>query len=144
MASNLEPASENFEKASRDFEPLVKDDVETLATLEKVSAKLELFSDRLPGIGRGVGDAVDEDLPVLVADLRSVLVEFNRISRDLKRTTGELPALVDLVSTNVDDAGEVIQSLKGTWPIRENLPEKRVAPRTIRIRGRIHNLGDGD
>lgn len=142
MAASLKPASQNLEKASEDFEPLLEDARQTVSALEKTANKLTSFSERLPGIGRGLGDLVEKDLPVLVKDLKTLLVQFDGISRDLKRTTGDLPALVDLVHTNVDDAGSVVQSLKGTWPISGNLPESRVVPRTIRIRGRMHNLGD--
>jgi ABC-type transporter Mla subunit MlaD len=142
MAENLEPASANFEKASTDFEPLVKDARSTLTSLEKTARKLESFSEQIPGIGKGLGEFVGADLPVLVTEAKKLIGELNGVSSDLRQTTEELPALVDLLHTTADDADDVIRSLKGTWPIRGNLPERRVVPKVIRINGRIHRLGE--
>ncbi len=142
MAANLKPASENFERASRDFEPLVSDARGTMASLEETSDKLANFSQKLPGISRGLSSLIESDLPVLVESLKKVLGELGSISLDLKQATSDLPSLMNLIHADVEDAGGVIKSLKGTWPISGNLPEERVVPKSIRINGRVHKLGD--
>ncbi len=142
MAANLKPASENFEKASRDFEPLVANAKGTLSSLEETSSKLAAFSDKLPGIGKGLSSLIESDLPVLVEGLKTMLSELGRISIDLRQASRDMPSLMDLIRVNMGDAGEIIQSLKGTWPISGNLPEERVVPKSIRINGRTHRLGD--
>ncbi|MHC4601295.1 MAG: hypothetical protein ACYS47_20055, partial [Planctomycetota bacterium] len=131
-ASTLRSTSENALEISTDMRVLPKNLSETLSSVEKSVGQLQVFTDDLSPFGKELKRFAQDDMPVLaklIADTADAAILLEVASRDF-------PSVMQRTKDTLSKTEAITLAVKGTWPIRGNLPPKGYVPQTILMGGR--------
>lgn len=139
-AGNLRETSENALAISRDAGPLPGDLTETLARVDESVERLEIFTQDLGPFGRELRQFASDDMPMLsklVSDTADAAVLLEMASRDF-------PGVMQQTKDTLRKTEDITLAIKGTWPIRGNLPPSGYQPRTILVAERAAARNEKD
>lgn len=139
-AANLRTTSEKSIEVANDVGALPAELKRTLDDLDRSVAKLKVFTEDLAPFGKELNRFAVDDFPVLaklIADTADAASLLEVASRDM-------PGVMQKTKDTLDKTEAITLSLKGTWPIRGNLPPADVRPRTIRLAGRHKAVAQED
>ena len=98
---------------------------ETVGNLDKdIGRRMEEAGSALRGVDAIIGK-VDKDYPVLIEEIRQSLVNIRRMTEELGKavseSSGRIPAVIEKGQDIAAGAGEIIDSVKKTWPISSKI-----------------------
>ncbi|WP_353683667.1 MlaD family protein [Thermodesulfovibrio sp. 3907-1M] len=115
---NIKKSIENIEKISRNL----------IETTEQINRLLKELNRKTPEIAEKSDKALQE-LTELIKSLQRLSQELNETAKVIKGATKEdLPIMVERAKKNMQDLDEILQSIKGLWPIREGIKPQKIKP----------------
>lgn len=130
--SNIETISHNLIKTTEslntllgrlnDSMPEVTDKV--LSIGEKAEVSFDLTQKRLEELSQLINSTRNS-----IENISKELLETSKnINRASQKTSEQIPLLLEQTRRNLDDLEEVLQSIKGMWPIRTGIKKQEIKP----------------
>ena len=128
MTGNLEDTTEEVKKASGSL-------TNTFQNIESMTDRIEAGEGNIGAVikERDVYDNILEstasmkrtlaNLEKTSSDVSVMMEKISEVIDDMKRSTDSIPHIVNTGQETVEDAQEVLQSLKKVWPISRNIKE---------------------
>lgn len=121
--SNIETISHNLIKTTESMNILLERLNEKVNSVgEKVEMSLDLTQKRLEELSQLIGSTRDS-----IENISKELLETSKTLKTTSRKTSEqIPILLEQTRRNLDDLEEVLQSIKGMWPIRTGIKKQEI------------------
>lgn len=115
---NVKKTIENIEKISRNL-------IETTESLNRLLSEL---NQKTPELAEKTGKTIDE-IKEFIRQLQVLSRELQEIAKALKTASNkDLPIMIEQTKKSMQDIDEIIQSIKGLWPIREGIRKREIKP----------------
>ncbi len=115
---NIKKSIENIEKVSRNL----------VETTEKLNQLLNELNIKIPKIAQKSEKTIDE-LTELIKSLQNIARELHETSLMIKGAAKkDLPIMIEHTKKSIQDLDEILQSIKGLWPIREGIKKQEIKP----------------
>lgn len=115
---SVKKSVENIEKVSQNL----------IKTTEELNALLKELNSKTPQIAQKTEKTIEE-LTELIKSLQKLTKELNEAATTIKSATKkDIPALIEQTKKSMQDADEILQSIKGLWPIREGIKKQEIKP----------------
>lgn len=115
---NIKKSIENIEKISRNL----------IATTEKINRLLDEINRKTPEIA-DKSEKTLQELTELIKSLQKLSKELNETATEIKGAAKkDLPVMIEQTKKSMQDIDEILQSIKGLWPIREGIKRQEIKP----------------
>lgn len=115
---NIKKSIENIEKLSSNL----------IDTTEKLNQLLNELNIKIPQIAQKSEKTIDE-LAELIKSLQKIARELHETSLMIKGTAKkDLPIMIEQTKKSMQDLDEILQSIKGLWPIRGGIKKQEIKP----------------
>lgn len=119
---DIKKSLENIERISHNL----------IETTEQTNKLLKELNRKTPEITERSKKTLDE-LTGLIQETKNSVErlskELNEITHNIKGTTGkDLPVMIEQAKKSMQDIDEILQSIKGLWPIREGIKKQEIKP----------------
>jgi len=115
---SVKKSLENIEKISKNL----------INTTEELNALLKELNSKTPQITQKTEKTIEE-LTELIKSLQKLSKELNETATTIKSATKkDIPVIIEQTKKSMQDADEILQSIKGLWPIREGIKKQEIKP----------------
>lgn len=115
---NIKKSIENIEKISYNL----------IEITEQANKLLQQLNRETPEIAEKSKKAI-ENLTELIKALQKLTKELNETAIIIKEVTKkDLPFMIEQTKSSMQDIEEILQSIKGLWPIREGIKKQQIKP----------------
>lgn len=115
---DIKKSLENIEKVSRNL----------IETTEQINQLIKELNRKTPEIAEKSEKTLQE-LIELIRSLQQLSKELNETATAIKGATKkELPIMIEQTKKSMQDIDEILQSIKGLWPIREGIKKQEIRP----------------
>lgn len=115
---SVKKSLENIEKASQNL----------IKTTEELNTLLKELNSRTPQIAQKTEKAIEE-ITELAKSLQKLSKELNETATTIKSATKkDIPFIIEQAKKSMQDVDEILQSIKGLWPIRRGIKKQEIKP----------------
>ncbi len=109
----------------------------SVAILTKEGFIGEYYIEILPYIGHSLKapqiaqktEKAIEEITELAKSLQKLSKKLNETATTIKSSTKkDIPSIIEQAKKSMQDADEILQSIKGLWPIREGIKKQEIKP----------------
>lgn len=119
---NIKKSLENIEKISKNL-------IETTEQANKLLKELNRKTPEITEKSEKTLDELSELLRKTKESVNSLSFELNETVKQIKGTAKkDLPVVIEQVKESLQKMDEILQSIKGLWPIREGIKKQEIKP----------------